>query len=47
MSFFFIKSNIFIFFVNIDLTMEFIFLFTHIDTHQEKHKFKPNRNNKT
>lgn len=32
--FFLIKSNIFIF-VNIDLTMEFIFC-SHIDTHQEK-----------
>lgn len=30
-----IKKAIFSFFVNIDLTMEFIFC-SHIDTHQEK-----------
>ncbi|NYY75915.1 hypothetical protein DMI70_07345 [Escherichia coli] len=33
--FFFLSKAIFSFFVNIDLTMEFIFC-SHIDTHQEK-----------
>ncbi|EFB6643579.1 hypothetical protein FQE91_20245 [Escherichia coli] len=41
--FFLSKKAIFSVFLNIDLTIEFLFR-SHIDTHREKkHKFKPNR----